>query len=170
MAAARSTAVTRGGRRARTPLVDVEKQFHDFLYNWGLAKEAGSARDKARDAIKKWFAHGGDADHEVTVNDNGSQLVEFESVLEIGGRKFTGVENRRTATSALDMDRIDEWLESMPKAQRDKIQGKIFRKVTDYVLEPDELFRLNQEGVIDDETLDSLYSTSVTWSLNVVQG
>lgn len=165
---ARSTAVTRSGRKVRTPLVDIDKDFLAYLTAWGVTKDAGALRDKAKAAIKSWFEHGGDSAHEITVNDNGSQFVEFEAVKEIVGRKFAGIENRRTVTSALDLDLIDEWLETLPKAKREKISAQILKPVTEYVLNPDELFKLNQEGVIDDDTLDSLYQTSETWALCVV--
>lgn len=157
-----------GGRKARTPLVDIDQKFLAFLFNWSTAKDAGSARDRARDAIKVWFSKGGDSDHEISVNDNGSQLVEFPEVKEVGGRKFAGIENRRTATSVLDMDLVDEYLETLPAAEREKISSQIIKPVTEYVLDPDALFKLNQEGVIPDEVMDGFYSTNVTWSLNVV--
>jgi hypothetical protein len=155
-------------RRVRTPLADITKLSLEFLTAWGTAKDAGTLRDKARDGIKAWFARGGDAEHEVTVNDNGSQLLEFPEVVEIGGRKFAGVENRRTVTSVLDPDLIDEWLESLPSAKRQKISAQILTQVTEYVLDPDALFKLNQEGVIDDDTLDGFYRSDVKWSLNAV--
>jgi hypothetical protein len=157
-----------GGRRARTPLVPIDQTVLQFISQWATAKDAGTLRDKARDQIKAWFAKGGDTEHDISVNDNGSQLLEFEEVKEINGRKVAGVENRRTATSVLDPDAIDEWLEELPQAQREKLSKQLYTKVTEYVLNPDELFALNQQGVIPDEVLDSFYKTNTTWSLNVV--
>jgi len=169
MTVVRSPAASRS-RKIRVPLVDIDKQFLGYLTAWCAVKDGTTLRDKSRDAIKKWFANGGDGDHEVTVNDNGSQLVEFPEVKEVGGRKFAGVENRRTVTSVLDPDLIDEWLETLPAAKRQKISAQILTEVKEYVLDPDELFKLNQQGVIDDDTLDSLYRTNESWALNVVYG
>lgn len=167
MAAARTTAARRP-RRVQ-PLVDIEKQFHAFLYNWSVATKAGKERDKARDRIKTWFGSGGDSGHEIGVNENGSQILEFPEPLEINGHKFTGLENRRTVTSELDPDLIDEWLESLPVDKRLEISKRIMKRVVEYVLDPNEIFKLNQEGIIDDDILDSLYATDVKFSLNVVK-
>ena len=35
----------------------------------------------------------------------------------------------------------------------------------DYLVKPDELYALNQEGIVPDDELDPLYTTTVTWAL-----
>lgn len=164
---ARSTASTRPVRRPRRvqPLQDVEKQFLAFTSNWRTATQAGEARDKARDLIKSWFASGGDAEHEITVNENGSQIVEFDEPLLVDGVKILGLENRRTETSTLDLDLVDELLDTLPEA----VRKRVVKKVTDYIVDPDELYKLNQEKVITDEQLDELFTTEVGWSLCVTK-
>ena len=163
MAAARTTAVRRP--RRVTPLVDVDKQFHTFAYNWRTATVAGKARDKARDAIKAWFEKGGDSEHEITFNDNGSQLVEFDEPILADGVTITGLENRRTETSELDLDKVDELLDTLPA----DVRKRVVKKVTEYIVDPDELFKLNQEGVIKDDQLDALFSTDIKWALCVTK-
>ena len=159
-------------RRTRTPLVDIQKEFHDFLHNWAVATDAGNLRDKAKGKIKKWFETGGDG--EVTVNGNGSQFSEFEVPLEIDGRKITGLENRRSATPRLDVDKVDAWLESLPQAQREKLSARLYERVVDYRFKEDELYALNQEGIVPDDLLDpnndgGFITTDVTWSLHVTK-
>jgi hypothetical protein len=171
----RTTAATKNNtvavRRPRrvTPITDIEKQFLLFITNWRSATTAGKARDRARDLIKKWFEGGGDADHEITVNDNGSLIVEFEEPVAVDGVKVLGLENRRTETSELDLDAVDEWLESLPEAQRKALSSRLYKRVVDHVFQPDELFKLNQEGVLSDEELDALFETNVTWALCVTK-
>lgn len=156
-------------RRPRKPMVPIQQQFHAFLHNWAVATDAGKDRDRARDAIKAWFAKGGGAEHEVTVNDNGSLQLLFDEPMEIAGRKILGLENRRSTSSTIDPDLIDEYLETLPQAKREAISKKIIKPVTDYVLDTDALMALNQDGTIPDEVLDGFYQTSETFSLNVLK-
>ena len=165
----RNVAVRRTAKRTNvTPLLDFEKDAHEFLFNWGQAKDAGTLRDRARDRIKKWFQGGGDGEHEITVNENGSQAVEFEKPLTIGGRTFRGVENRRTVTTAIDPDLVDEWLESLPQEQREALSKRLIKREVVFTIQVSELYVLNQEGLIDDKTLDSFTATDTTWALNVL--
>ena len=126
---------------------------------------AGKTRDKARDQIKAWFDRGGDSDHEIAVNENGSQILEFEAPLMVDGVKVTGLENRRTLTNELDLDKVDDLLDTLPEA----VRKRVVKKVVDFIVDPDELFKLNQEGVIKDEQLDALFTPDVKWSLCVVK-
>lgn len=150
-------------------MVPIQQQFLAFVTHWATATDSGKARDGARDTIKSWFAKGGDNDHEITVNDNGSQQLLFEQPLEIAGRKILGLENRRSTTSTLDPDLIDEYLETLTQAEREKISKKIIKPVTEYILDTDALMALNQAGVIPDDVLDGFYQTSENWSLNVLK-
>ena len=159
---------SRAARTPATPLPPIEQTFHSFLFNGAQAKDASTLRDKAKDQLKKWFAGGGDADHEITVNENGSQAVEFEKPLDIGGRKIRGLENRRTAVTSIDPDLVDEWLDGLPKDVRDKLSKRLLKRETVYTLQLGELYALNQEGVLDDATLDSFNTTDVTWAMNVL--
>lgn len=165
----RNTTVRSTPRRtAVTPLLDFDKDAHEFLFNWGQAKDAGTLRDRAKARMKKWFDGGGDSAHEITVNENGSKAVEFAHPLTIGGRTFRGVENRRTVTTHVDPDLVDEWLDSLPQADREKISERLLKREVVYTLQLAELYALNQEGVIPDETLDSFNTTDTIWAMNAL--
>ena len=164
----RNATLRRAPRRTVAPLLDVEKDAHEFLFQWGVAKDAGTLRDRAKARLKKWFEGGGDGKHEITVNENGSQSLEFDEPLRIGGRTFTGLENRRTAVTHIDPDLVDEWLESLPQAEREALSKRLLQREVVYTLQIAELYVLNQEGVISDEVLDSFSATDVTWALNVL--
>ncbi len=156
----RSTAVR---RPARTPVADIDKAIHEFLYNRSVAKNAGKLRDKARDVLKPWFDGG--AGGRATEDENGSKTVEFEAPLLIDGVKYTGLMNVRKESSELDLDLVDDLLDELGQTAR----NRVVKKVVDYVVDPDELFKLNQEGVITDEQLDALFKTTVTWALGIKQ-
>lgn len=164
----RNTVVRRPRTRTVAPLLDFDKDAHEFLFNWGQAKDAGTLRDRAKNRLKKWFEGNGDEDHDVTVNENGSQAVEFEHPLTIGGRTFRGLENRRTAVTSIDPDKVDEWLESLPQAQREELAKRLLKREVVYTLQIGELYVLNQEGVIDDKVLDSFNTVDITWAMNVL--
>jgi len=158
-------------RRPRNvvPIRDIERHFHDFAFNWRTASAAGKARDKARDHIKAWFAKGGDGKYEIAVNENGSQLIELDEPIEVDGVRITGLENRRTVTSELDLELVDAWLESLPEDKRLAYSARLYRQVTDTVFEPNELFKLQQEGALSEAAMDSLFTTSESWALCVTK-
>lgn len=164
----RNVAVRRPRTRAAAPVSNFDQLAHSFLFNWSQAKDAGALRDRAKAQLKKWFEGGGDGDHEITVNENGSQAVEFPQPLEIMGRKIRGLENRRTAVTSIDPDLVDEWLESLPQAEREALSKRLLKREVVYTLQVGELFALNQEGVIDDKVLDSFNTTEITWAMNVL--
>lgn len=158
----------RGSRpRRTTPLQDIEKSFLEFITFWRTAKTAGTKRDKARNAIKDWFEKGEYGSHDVTVNDQGSLLVEFDEPLMLDGVTVTGLENVRKQSDELDLDKVDAWLESLPEGQRQELTKRLYKPVTDYVFQQDQLYRLQQEGVLSEAAMDSLFSTDITWALTV---
>lgn len=168
--ARRTVSVPTRRPRNATPIRDIDKEFLLFATHRRAAKVAGTARDKARDFIKAWFDNGGDADHEITFNENGSKIVEFDEPVVIDGQRVVGIENRRTDRSELDLDKVDEWLDSLPEAQRRELTRKLYREVRDTVFQPDELFKLQQEGILSEKQMDGLYSTATTWALCVTEG
>lgn len=147
------------------PIADIQKDFLAFATAWRTAHAATRVRDAARDRIKGWFEAGGDADHEITINDNGSQLIEFDEPLLVDGVKILGLENRRTETNELDLDLVDDLLDTLPQA----VRNRVVKKVVSYETDPNELFKLNQEGVISDEQLDALFTPDVKWALCVTK-
>jgi hypothetical protein len=147
------------------PVADIQKHFLAFTSNWRTATQAGKARDKARDVIKAWFEAGGDGTYEITANDNGSQLIEFDEPLLVDGVKILGLENRRTETNELDLDLVDDLLDSLPEA----VRKRVVKKVVSYETDPNELFKLNQEGVISDAQLDGLFTPDIKWALCVTK-
>lgn len=155
--------------RRTVPIADIEKQFHLFITNWRMATVAGKNRDKARDLVKAWFDKGGDAEHEIAVNENGSQILVFDEPVLVDGVRVTGLENRRTPISELDLELVDAWLDSLPEAKREEYSKRLYREVTDTVFEPDELFKLQQEGALTEAAMDSLFSTDVKFALCVTK-
>lgn len=167
-----STTRTVAARRPRkvTPIHDIEKQFLLFISAWRAATAAGKARDKASAVIKAWFERGGDSDHEISVNDNGSLGYDFPEPVLLDGVTVTGLEAVRRESSELDLDLLDEYLDKLPEGRRAELTRKLYKRVTDTVFQPDALFALNQSGEITDDDLDSFYTTSTTYALTVKKG
>ena len=154
----------------RRPLSDMAKDWHEFFYNHGQAKEHADARDKAKGRLKKWFETSDDP--RFYADENGSVFFDLPEVLEIDGRKYDGLENRRRASSSVDLDKVDEWLDGLPESHRNKLYERLFKPVvrTDIEFQQDELYALQQEGVIpedmlDPENEDGFITTEVTWAL-----
>ena len=156
--------------RRTAPVVDIDRNFLLFISHWSTARTAGKARDKARDVVKAWFARGGDPDHEITVNDNGSQILEFDEPLLLDGKKIAGLENRRTVTPELDLDLVDAWLETLDEDERQQLSKRLYKKVIDHVFQPDALYAMQQEGILSEDELDAMFTTSETWALCVTEG
>lgn len=153
-----------GTRRAvRKPIADIAKQYHLFLTNWSQAKACGTARDSARDQIKGWMA--GHVGKGVEVDENGHQRVDFDVPLEVDGKKYVGLENRRTVATGFDVEAAMELVDSLPAADRKRAVKTVVTEEIDQGM----LFVLNQEGKISDDELDSCITERVTYSLNVLR-
>jgi len=151
------------------PISDIQQQFLLFLTNWRAAKTAGAVRDKANKAIKEWFAGGIFGGRNVTVNENGSLVLEFDAPLDIDGKKILGLENRRTVTPELDLDRVDAWLSTLPAAKRTKFRAELYKRVVSEEFDADALYALQQEGALSEAELDAMFDNRVTWALCVTE-
>jgi hypothetical protein len=155
--------------RSTAPIEDIEREFHTFLHNWRTAKTAGNARDKANKVIKSWFSSGIFGPRKVTVNENGSQILEFDSPLDIDGKKILGLENRRTVTPELDLDLVDAWLDTLPAAKRKEYRAKLYQRVVSEEFNPDALYALQQGGALTETELDAMFDNKVSWALCVTE-
>jgi hypothetical protein len=155
--------------RNTAPIEDIEREFHTYVTNWRIASKAGAARDKANKKIKEWFAGGIFGQRNVTVNENGSLILEFDVPLEVDGAKILGLENRRTVTPELDLDRVDEWLATLPKAKQTEYRKRLYKQVVTEEFDPDELYALQQSGALTESTLDAMFDNKVSWALCVTK-
>lgn len=155
--------------RRTTPISNIDQQIHLYIANWRAASVAGNARDKANKLIKQWFAATSFGDRDVAINDNGSQILTFEEPLLVDGNKYLGLENRRTVKSELDLDLVDEWLSKQPKAKQASLRARLYKKVVTEEFDPDELFAMQQQGLLTEDQLDGMFEAKESWALCVVK-
>jgi hypothetical protein len=108
-------------------------------------------KDQLRDAIKKYMADNS------RVDERGNQYFGLGDTITVDGKEYNALKNERKVSTYLDEDRLVELAEG--KGLRDRIIRTI------EVVDQDEVYVLNQEGLLTDEELDSLFEERITWAL-----
>ena len=130
----------------------LEQAAHVFLHQRDRATEAGRARDDARDQIKDWLTHtnavgnftNGDED------ENGNRILPFT----VAGKRI--IAQRRVPAPTIDLDAAEKLLR---EKGGEALYDVVFKREVVRTFDEDELFALNQKGVISDEELDALEVT-----------
>jgi hypothetical protein len=120
------------------------------------AKEAAVAvpGDKKANAIK---------DHVAKVGKPAGDHVEwyFDEPMVIGAVTYLGFRNEAKSSTFIDTDKADELIEKL--GLKDKVE-----KTTVYV-DYNELYNLNQLGLVSDDDIDSVLVTDVNYALTVIK-
>jgi hypothetical protein len=136
-------------------LSDLEKSAHEFLFNRDSAGRAGTIRDTARDILKGWLTLKNAAGKMVNgeVDDKGNRTLYFDEPLTIGEKTYTGVQaQRKEPAQFVDEDAAEKLL----KSKGQKFYDAVFKRQVIRVFSEDDLYVLNQRGIVTDEELDSL--------------
>jgi hypothetical protein len=115
-------------------------------------------KNKLRDEISVYVDNIGEVD------EKGSKFWTLPSPIEINGQKFTEVKRERRVSIGLDAEAADVLLTA--KGLRDRV----FKPVTTEVLDQQELYVLNQEGLLSDEELDGLFTEDVAFAFKPIRG
>jgi hypothetical protein len=125
-----------------------------------------SRKNKLRDEISAFVDANGETD------EKGSRFWDLPTPIEINGQKFVSVKRERRSSPSIDEDKIRELL--LAKATVDAggvtLYSRVFKPVTEIVLDQAELYVLNQEGLITDEELDSFFVETVSFAFKPLQG
>lgn len=138
-------------RRVAVPS-GLEQAAHVFLHQRDRAAEAGTARDDARDQIKDWLTHTNAAGRFTNGEEdaNGNRILPFT----VAGKRI--IAQRRVPTPTIDLDAAEKLLR---EKGGDALYDVVFKRQVVRTFDEDELFRLNQQGVITDDELDALEVT-----------
>jgi hypothetical protein len=120
--------------------------------------EIVTRKNKLRDEVSVHVDAHGDLD------EKGSKFWKLDPPIEVNGQKFTEVKRERRVSTTLDSEKAEEL------AAAKGIRDRIFKQVTTEVLDQDELFVLNQEGVISDEELDGLFVETESFAFKPIRG
>lgn len=137
--------------RSSAPVIPdkLEQDVHLFLHYREVESEAKREKDGARDRLKGWVTLKNAAGKFVNgeEDENGNRVLPWT----VGGRKL--VAQKKTPAPFIDLDAAEALL-------RDKggqaLYDVVFKRKVIREFDEDELFLLNQKGVITDEELDSL--------------
>jgi hypothetical protein len=120
--------------------------------------EIVTRKNKLRDEVSVHVDANGDID------EKGSKFWKLDPPIEVNGQKFTEVKRERRVSVNLD----EEAVETLVNAKG--IRDRVFKQVTQEVLDQDELYVLNQEGVITDEELDGLFTETESFAFKPIRG
>lgn len=135
-------------------VTDLLRTSQTFFYERQNRMKSQQQENVAKDWLKPHVLEQG------TEDSSGHKHLEFDEPLHVGGKTYTGLTARKTATPHLKVDEAWAWLEEHQLL--DEIMVDIpARREPDWEL----VYVLNQEGKIPDEVVDSWQEDKVTWAL-----
>lgn len=150
-------------RRAPTPPDDLTRAAHEFLHFRSVEAQATATKNKARDLLKGWLIMKNQGKMlNGRVDENGHRFYDFEQPLTIGEVTYTGIQAQRKTSSSIDLEATEKLLR---EKGGEKLYDLVFKRVVTREFSEDELFLLNQKGVISDDELDALETESESYSL-----
>lgn len=155
-------------QRRRTLVADITRRAHEFLFFRDDESEAKKKKETARNAIKEYFEKASKARED----ENGHKYLDFDEPIQINGVRYKGLQNQRKVSSGIDVDLVEAWFDNPandPGYYRQSLKERVFKPVTTIEFDQDELYVLNQEGILPDDVLDSFMAQNVTWSLTAVK-
>lgn len=178
-------------RRPRGSVSKIAQAALQFL-NWRDQEAAAKkSKNKERDVIIKYLVPDEDAIDPKDINagnpnnvrideEKGHRYFDFDAPKNIAGKVYKGLEYQRKITGPyMDSDKLREYFDlfhddaleaGIPEKEiyrRQDLWSKIYHPVTEYIVDFDVIYRLQQEGKITKAEVENLMTTSVTWSLGV---
>lgn len=133
----------------------IVREAHSFLYNRSEEEKFKRSKEKSRDALKKYLLEFGEED------ESGHRRLDFESDMTIVDKSYSGVMAQRRLTASIDTDSVEEDLKRLGPEFYDRVfKPKIVRE-----FDENELYVLNQEGIVPDAKLDSWITEQVTYAI-----
>ncbi|MFF1701307.1 hypothetical protein [Streptomyces sp. NPDC058252] len=157
-----ATVPRRTTRRAEKPIAldpdnPVEK-VRQFLALKFQEAQIVTRKNKLRDEVSAFVDANGETD------EKGSKFWKLPAAIEVNGQKFIEVKRERRTSISLDEEAVEELV------NRKGIRDRVFKEITTTVLDQDELYVLNQEGLIDDAELDALFVEKESFAFKPLQG
>jgi hypothetical protein len=115
-------------------------------------------KNHLRDEISTFVDAHGETD------EKGSKFWDLPEPVEVNGQKFTSVKRERRTSIGLDVDAVETL------ANKKGLTDRVFKEVTTTVLDQDELYVLQQEGLITEDELDALFTESVSFAFKPIRG
>ncbi|MDX3260722.1 hypothetical protein PV336_15995 [Streptomyces sp. MI02-2A] len=157
-----ATVTRRTTRRPERPInLDPEsplEKVRQFLTLKFQEQQIVTRKNLLRDEVSAFVDETGEVD------EKGSKFWKLPAPIEVNGQKFTEVKRERRVSTRLDVDAVETLVNE--KGLRDRV----YKPVTEIRLDQDELYVLNQEGLLTDEEMDSLFTEAESFAFKPLQG
>lgn len=111
-------------------------------------------REDLRDNLKEWVLENGELD------ENGNRVYYFPKPVQMGdGREVRGLMAQRRVSEFVNEDR------AFNVAEQYNVLGKVTYEVVTEELDLNEMYILNQQGIIPDDAIDSILEVKETFAL-----
>jgi hypothetical protein len=141
-------------------ITEFQRMSQRFLYWRREQAKADAKKVEARDWLKPWVMANAEPD------ENGNRRLFFEAPYEVDSEPFAGLELRKSqGKSYLDIEAVKAYI------KEHGLEDQVIKTRTETYIDTDALVILNQQLIIPDEDLDSLYETpDPTYSLYAIDG
>jgi hypothetical protein len=149
------------GRVVRGSVSQILRTAHQYLFYRDQEAQAKKLKAAAYDprkqtALRDYVAANGEPN-----GDHRDWL--FPEPFTIGTQTYLGLRNQASPSTFMDEEKAQELV--VAKGLRARVVKEVTTEVWDY----DELYVLNQQGVITDDEIDSLMVTDISHSLVVIK-
>jgi hypothetical protein len=138
----------------RRALSDLSRRAQEFLFYRTERMTSEREEKEAKDWLKPYILEHGIEDG------SGHKTREFAPPLNISGHTYTGITARKSVVPYIKTDEVEEYLSA--HGLLDEIRVEV---PATFYYDYEEIYRLNQEGKIPDDVIDTLEDNRVTWSL-----
>jgi hypothetical protein len=140
------------------PIIDEPlKMAHSYLFALAEESKAKKSREQARDWLKDYILDNCEQD------ENGNYLYEFPDAITDGTNFIRGLSAQRRKSEYVIDEKARELIYSH------QAEDRCLRKVVTYEVDYDELYALNQEGILSDEEIDSILETDVSYAVTKIK-
>lgn len=138
------------------------KLAHEFTYNRGVETRAKRAKEQARDGLKAFLLEDSE---DMRLDENGHRYLDLETPIPDGDDLVLSIRAQRNVSSSIDLDKAAEVL----RAKSPAVYDRVFKRVVIRQFDENELYAVNQAGLVTDDELDSMIVENVTYSLGTVR-
>lgn len=135
------------------PIPESLKWAHLYLMATHDEAQSKKQREELRDKLRPWLTESFEAD------EDGNYFYEFPKPINLDGIWYTGLMAQRRVSEFVDDERANTLIYKYGLANR------CLRRVETFVIDYDELYAANQEGIVPDEDIDSIIDYDVNYAL-----
>jgi hypothetical protein len=125
-----------------------------YLFYRSDRMQAEALEKGAKNWLKPYILENGEEDGA------GHKFIEFDPPLHISGKTYSGITARKSVVPYIKTQEVEDYLTE--HGLLDEIRVEV---PATFYYDYEDIYRLNQEGKIPDDVIDTLEDNKVTWSL-----